>query len=65
MTPRDMESAVAQLKGNSAFSAVLTMLRASLQDERADYEDMPASEFTRGRVTAIRDLLITLTGDSK
>ena len=65
MTPKDTASAVAQLKGNSAFSAVLTMLRVSLQEERANYEDMPADDYTRGRVTAIRDLLITLTGDSK
>lgn len=65
MTQKELASAVAQLKGNSAFAVVLGMLRSNLQEERAIYEDMPASEYTRGRVTAIRDLLTTLTGDSK
>lgn len=65
MTKKDTLSAVAQLKSNSAFAVVLAMLRASLKEERMTYEDLPASEYVRGRVTAIRDLLITLTGDTK
>lgn len=42
---------------SSAYPSLVRFLNAQLSDERASFEGGDATEFRRGRVSAIRDLL--------
>ena len=48
---------LAELRTNSAFGNFVTALEERLKELRDMYESEEASEFTRGQVNAIKDIL--------
>lgn len=48
---------LAELRSNGAFSKFVAALNAHLTELRNEYEDSEASEFTRGKVQAVKDIL--------
>lgn len=54
---------LSSLRTNSQFNALLEALRAELTDAREAYEGEPASEFNRGRVIALRELIDGIAGN--
>lgn len=52
--------ALGELRQNSAFKRFVECLNVQLEVYRSEYETEPASEFNRGKVHAIKDLLNSL-----
>lgn len=46
------------LRSHVAFRELVVVLEERLQNARDEYEENPASEFSRGRVNELKDLLI-------
>lgn len=62
-TPRrDLSTAATELKSSSSFREVIAALEAMLAEERQLYETTEASEFKRGRVCILNELLTTIRG---
>lgn len=54
-----------QLRTRREFQALVVQIQQVLDEERQLYENSPASEYRRGRVNVLRDLLDDLTGASR
>lgn len=54
--------AFGQLRTRKEFQMLVSEIQNVLADERELYENTPASEYRRGRVNVLRDLLEDLTG---
>lgn len=50
-----------QLRENAAFNKLLDAIRAEFENAREDYENNVASEYNRGRVSMLKELLSELT----
>lgn len=50
------------LRSIPKFNLLVDAIEHELFVVRQDYENQPASEFNRGRITALRDLLAVLKG---
>lgn len=57
--------AFGQLRTNQAFRALTAELEKTLAEEREAYENTPASEYRRGRVNVLRELLEDMVGTSR
>jgi len=57
--------AFGQLRTNQAFRALTAEIEKTLAQEREVYENSPASEFRRGRVCVLRELLEDMVGTSR
>lgn len=55
---------MSNLRQNANFNALVELLKADLAEARELYENTsPASEFQRGKVIALKELLVSLTGN--
>lgn len=50
-----------RLRSNSDFQLLIELLKIELKTKREQYEDTVASEFLRGQVVALKDLVDELT----
>lgn len=57
--------AFGQLRTNQAFNIFVKELEQVLADEREAYEREPATEYRRGRVNVLSELLDDMSGTSR
>jgi hypothetical protein len=57
--------AFSALRTNQVFNGFVKELEQVLADERETYENNEASEYRRGRVNALRELIADITGSSR
>ena len=55
---------LSQLRSNQQFSVLMGQLHQELDQARQQYEDNEASEFNRGRLLAIREIIEAIEGNS-
>lgn len=56
---------LSQLRANVVFNKIIEALKNELEDEREMYEGTaPASEFRRGRVAVLKEILSELTNNA-
>ncbi len=59
---KDMDSLLAVLRTHPTFKEILDVLEDNLREEREHYEQSTASEYTRGRVNMMREIIETFRG---
>lgn len=59
---RRLEDILQMLRSHPTFPAALEVLDEMLEQERDVYENTPASEYTRGRVTQLREIINRFKG---
>lgn len=51
------------LRQNAQFNKLVDLLKQELHDERMAYEDTEASEYQRGRVNMLKELIEQITNN--
>lgn len=62
LSEEDIQQHMAILRTHPTFRTIIGMLEMQLAEERDMYENQPANDYTRGRVTMLRDMIKQFRG---